>query len=209
MMGTVSTEPKPGHADADVAVDASVSTAVTRPRQVRLLIVIAALVVLADVASKVTIVAQLDPGRPVRVIGGGLYLVLVRNGGAAFSVATGMTWLLTIVAVAVVIAIVRMARRLHSTGWAWGLGLVLGGALGNLIDRLFRAPGVLQGHVVDFISVILPGGYHWPVFNLADSSIVTGGILLVLLAFLGREPDGSRAARKRDEAGTDGGTPRG
>lgn len=192
-MDRVSTEPAPD----DVT---SQEPAAPPARRVWMLVTIAALVVLADVASKVAIVAQLDPQRPVRVIGGAVYLVLVRNPGAAFSVATGMTWLLTIVAVVVVIAIVRMARRLHSTGWAWGLGLVLGGALGNLIDRIFRAPGVFQGHVVDFISVILPGGYHWPVFNLADSSIVSGGILLVLLAFLGREPDGSRAARKHEEA---------
>ncbi len=209
MMATVSTEPKPDHADADVAVAASAHPAENRPRRVRLLVIVAALVVAADVLSKVAVVAELEPGRSVRVIGGAVYLVLVRNPGAAFSLATGMTWLLTIVAVVVVIAIVRMARKLHSTGWAWGLGLVLGGALGNLIDRLFRAPGVLQGHVVDFISVILPGGYHWPVFNLADSSIVTGGILLVLLAFLGREPDGSRAARKHDGATNEDGTARG
>ncbi len=192
-MDRVSTEPAPDHVTSQ-------EPAAPPARRVWMLVAIAALVVLADVASKVAIVAQLDPERPVRVIGGAIYLVLVRNPGAAFSVATGMTWLLSLVAVVVVIAIVRMARRLHSTGWAWGLGLVLGGALGNLIDRIFRAPGVFQGHVVDFISVVLPGGYHWPVFNLADSSIVSGGILLVLLAFLGREPDGSRAARKHEEA---------
>ncbi len=199
----MSTEPIPDDGDAEVAVAAS-----PPPRRVRLLIAIAVLVVLADLLSKVAVVANLDPERPVRVLDGAVYLVLIRNAGAAFSVATGMTWLLTIVAAAVVIAIVRMARRLRSVGWAWGLGLVLGGALGNLIDRVFRAPGVLQGHVVDFVSVILPGGYHWPVFNIADSCIVTGGILLVVLAFRGREPDGTRAAR-RHSAADDDGTPRG
>ena len=198
-MDGVSTESTPDDADAEVAVEAPVTVAADRPRRVLLLAIIAVLVVLADLLSKIAVVANLDPERPVRVLDGAVYLVLVRNAGAAFSVATGMTWLLTIVAAAVVIAIVRMARRLRSVGWAWGLGLVLGGALGNLIDRIFRAPGVLQGHVVDFVSVILPGGYHWPVFNLADSCIVTGGILLVLLAFLGREPDGTRAARKHGE----------
>jgi len=195
MMVGVSTEPKPD-VDADVGAGPAV---INRPRRVRLLAVIAVLVVVADLVSKVVVVAKLHPEQPVRVIGGAFYLVLIRNPGAAFSVATGMTWLLTLVAAAVVFVIVRMARRLRSVGWAWGLGLVLGGALGNLIDRIFRAPGVLRGHVVDFLSVVLPGGYHWPVFNLADSSIVSGGILLVLLAFLGREPDGTRAARKRDE----------
>lgn len=165
-----------------------------------MLVVVAVLVLLADAASKVAVVARVEPGQPVRVLGGAVYLVLVRNPGAAFSLATGMTWLLTIVAVVVVAVIVRMARRLRSAGWAWGLGLVLGGALGNLIDRLFRAPGVLQGHVVDFISVGSDHGQYWPIFNLADSCIVSGGILLVLLAFLGREPDGTRGARKRDES---------
>ncbi|MEO9223135.1 MAG: signal peptidase II [Mycobacteriaceae bacterium] len=198
-MGGVSTEPTPEDEDAEVVVAASPQP----PRRVRLLITIAVLVVLADLLSKVAVVANLDPERPVRVLDGAIYLVLVRNAGAAFSVATGMTWVLTIVAAAVVIAIVRMARRLRSVGWAWGLGLVLGGALGNLIDRIFRAPGVLQGHVVDFVSVILPGGYHWPVFNIADSCIVTGGILLVVLAFRGREPDGTRATRKHSDANDD------
>jgi signal peptidase II len=74
---------------------------------------------------------------------------------------------------------------------------VLGGALGNLTDRLFRSPGPLQGHVVDVVSLFAPDGRVWPVFNLADSSIVSGGVLLVLLALLGRELDGTRSARKR------------
>lgn len=198
-MEDVSTEQQP---DA-VAEQAPEPAAAIRPRRVAMLVVIAVLVVLADLLTKITVVATLQPERPVRVIGGAVYLVLVRNAGAAFSLATGMTWVLTIVATAVVIAIVRMARRLRSAGWAWGLGLVLGGALGNLIDRIFRAPGVLQGHVVDFVSVILPGGYHYPVFNVADSCIVTGGILLVVLAFLGREPDGTRAERRHAPAADD------
>jgi len=88
-----------------------------------------------------------------------------------------------------------VARRLRSTGWAVALGLVLGGALGNLADRVFRAPGPLRGHVVDVVSLFAPDGSVWPVFNLADSSIVSGGVLLVLLALTGRELDGTRAAR--------------
>lgn len=112
---------------------------------------------------------------------------MVRNPGAAFSMATGMTWLLTLIAAAVVIGVLRIGRTLRSTLWAIGLGGVLGGALGNLVDRLFRAPGPLQGHVVDFVSV----GW-WPVFNVADSSIVCGAILLVTLTVFGFEPDGTR-----------------
>jgi signal peptidase II len=126
-----------------------------------------------------------------------VYLQLVRNPGAAFSLATGYTWLLTIVAIAVVVVIVRVARRLRSTGWAVALGLVLGGALGNLTDRLFRSPGPLQGHVVDVVSLFATDGRVWPVFNLADSCIVSGGVLLVLLALTGRELDGTRSGRSR------------
>jgi signal peptidase II len=145
----------------------------------------------------VVAVAQLENREPVEILGGLVYLQLVRNPGAAFSFATGYTWVLTIVAIVVVGVIVRVARRLRSTGWAVALGLVLGGALGNLTDRLFRSPGPLHGHVVDVVSLFAPDGRVWPVFNLADSSIVSGGVLLVLLAMLGKELDGTRTARKR------------
>ncbi len=100
--------------------------------------------------------------------------------------------LFSLVAVVVAVVIVRTARRLFSTGWAVALGLVLGGALGNLIDRFFRDPGFLRGGVVDFLSVFGPDGQVWPVFNVADSAIVCGGILGVLLAVRGIEFDGSR-----------------
>ena len=164
--------------------------------RVRLLAGIAALVLVADVLTKVLAVARLEGTGPVELLGGAVYLVLVRNPGAAFSLATGYTWVLSLVAVAVVVVIVRIARRLRSTGWAVALGLVLGGALGNLADRIFRAPGPLQGHVVDVVSLFAPDGSVWPVFNLADSSIVSGGVLLVLLALTGRELDGTRAVRE-------------
>src|SRR5918997_6234684 len=167
--------------------------------KVRLLSVIAAAVLVLDILTKVVAVAQLEDRAPVEILGGLVYLQLVRNPGAAFSLATGYTWVLTIVAIAVVVVIVRVARRLRSTGWAVALGLVLGGALGNLTDRLFRSPGPLHGHVVDIVSLLAPDGRVWPVFNLADSSIVSGGVLLVLLALLGRELDGTRTASKRSE----------
>lgn len=162
--------------------------------------VTAAAVLALDVLTKVIAVALLEGRDPVRLLGGGLYLVLYRNPGAAFSLATGLTWLLTLIAVVVVIAIVRLAPRLRSPGWAVGLGLVLGGALGNLVDRFFRSPGPLRGHVVDFLSLLAPDGSVWPVFNLADSAIVSGGVLLVLLALLGRDYDGT-TTRQRREAG--------
>ena len=164
--------------------------------RVRLLGVIAALVLAADVLIKVVSVDRLEGQAPIELLGGAVYLVLVRNPGAAFSLATGYTWVLSLVAVAVVVVIVRIARRLRSTGWAVALGLVLGGALGNLGDRVFRAPGPLRGHVVDMVSLLAPDGSVWPVFNLADSAIVSGGVLLVLLALTGRELDGTRVTRQ-------------
>ncbi len=88
-----------------------------------------------------------------------------------------------------------MASRLRSVPWAVALGLVLGGALGNLGDRLFRAPGFLVGHVVDFISVFGPDGEHFPIFNLADSALTCGVILAVLLELMGRRRDGGRVTR--------------
>jgi len=159
-------------------------------RRVGLLVAAAAVTLAADQISKIFAVAYLEGSPPVRLLGGGLYLVLHRNPGAAFSLATGLTWLLTLIATVVVIAIVRIAPRLRSPGWALGLGLILGGAAGNLGDRLFRAPGPLHGHVVDFLSLFAPDGSVWPVFNLADSAICVGGALLVLLAVLGRDYDG-------------------
>jgi signal peptidase II len=167
--------------------------------KVRLLALIAVVVLLADILTKIVGVAELEGRAPIAVLGGLAYLQLVRNPGAAFSLATGYTWVLSLVAVAVVVVIVRVARRLRSTGWAVALGLILGGALGNLTDRIFRSPGPLQGHVVDTISLFAPDGRVWPVFNLADSCIVTGGALLVVLALLGRELDGTRHGRGAPE----------
>jgi signal peptidase II len=181
---------EPGHSPG------AAPTIATAPK-VRLLSLIAVAVLAVDIVTKVLAVAQLDDREPVEILGGLVYLQLVRNAGAAFSIATGYTWVLTIVAIAVVVVIVRVARRLRSTGWAIALGLVLGGALGNLTDRLFRSPGPLRGHVVDIVSLLAPDGRVWPVFNLADSSIVSGGVLLVVLALLGRELDGTHTAPKQ------------
>ncbi|MEU5842749.1 signal peptidase II [Rhodococcus sp. NPDC047139] len=157
-------------------------------RMLRPLLLVAFVIYVADLVTKVLAVHYIDPADPISIIGDTVTLTLVRNPGAAFSMATGMTWLLTLVAVAVVIGVVRIGRTLKSGWWALGLALVLGGALGNLTDRIFRSPGPLQGHVVDFVSV----GW-WPVFNVADSAIVCGAILLVALTVFGVEPDGGTA----------------
>jgi lipoprotein signal peptidase len=158
-----------------------------RPRRVGLLLGVAAFALAADVISKAIVVAQMADHQPIRLLGGALTITLTRNGGAAFSIGTSMTIVFTAIAVGVIVYILRTARNLRSTAWAITLGLLLGGATGNLLDRIFRAPAPFQGHVVDWIQ--LP---DWPVFNLADSSIVVGGVLVVLLALRGIRLDGSR-----------------
>jgi signal peptidase II len=152
---------------------------------------VAAFVLAADIITKALVVAHLREGEPVHVLGDVLMLNLLRNPGAAFSVGTGDTIVFTAIAVAVVVYIARTARKLYSIGWAITLGLLLGGALGNLTDRIFRAPGLFRGNVVDWIEVTR----YWPVFNLSDSAIVCGGILTVLLAMLGYHLDGTHGAR--------------
>ena len=153
-------------------------------RRLRLLLSVAAVVLALDVVTKVLAVKLLPPGQPVSIIGDTVTWTLVRNSGAAFSMATGYTWVLTLIATGVVVGIFWMGRRLVSPWWAVGLGMILGGAMGNLVDRFFRAPGPLRGHVVDFLSV----GW-WPVFNVADPSVVGGAILLVVLSVFGFDFD--------------------
>jgi signal peptidase II len=158
-----------------------------------------ALAVLAlDITSKVLVVAHLS-GRDVRLLGGFLHLLVSRNPGAAFSIGTSMTVVFTLIAVTVIAVILRTARRIRSIGWAVTLGLLLGGATGNLVDRIFRSPGLFRGYVVDWIQ--LP---HWPVFNLADSAIVCGGVLAVLLSARGIRLDGQRAQDEPKPAGGPG-----
>ena len=140
-----------------------------------------------DQATKAWASNSLDPARPKHVVGSLLQLRLTHNPGAAFSIATNATWVLTIVAAAVIVATIFFARRLRSKPWACALGLLIGGALGNLTDRFVRAPGGGRGHVVDFLE--LP---HWPIFNVADCCVVTAACLIALLAFLGIGIDGRR-----------------
>jgi signal peptidase II len=139
------------------------------------------------VVSKIIVVATLSHRPLVHVVDGVLTLLVLRNSGAAFSIGTSMTVVFTLIAVGVIFFILRTSRRLRSLPWAVTLGLLLGGATGNLTDRLLRSPGLFRGDVVDWIQ--LP---HWPVFNVADSAIVCGGVLAVLLAARGFRLDGSR-----------------
>ncbi|RKE18641.1 signal peptidase II [Streptomyces sp. TLI_171] len=186
------------------ATAAEGARAVVRRRRISVLLAVALLAYLIDLGSKLLVVAKLE-GRanPINVIGDWMTFQVIRNPGAAFGMGQAMTVLFTAIAAGVIVVIWRIARRLYSLPWAIALGLLLGGALGNLTDRLFRAPSVFRGHVVDFISV-----QHFAVFNLADSAIVCGGILVVLLSFRGSNPDGSThgatPAKAESGAGAEG-----
>ena len=168
--------------------DGAAGSGAGKRRRVSALVAVAAFVLAADAVSKAIVVAHLREDQPVHLIGNVLMLWLTRNPGAAFSVGTGETVVFTVIAFAVIVYIARTARKLYSLGWAIALGLLLGGAMGNLADRIFRAPGLFRGDVVDWIAVTR----YYPIFNLADSAIVCGGILTVLLAIRGNHLDGSR-----------------
>jgi len=143
---------------------------------------VAAGVVLLDQVTKIIAVARLEGEPPIQVIGEWLQLTFVRNSGAAFSLAGNYTIVISVLAIVVAVAIVRTARTLTNVWWAVVLGGILGGALGNLIDRIFREPAPFRGHVVDFLE--LP---NWPVFNVADMALVGSAILAVILSVKGVE----------------------
>lgn len=168
----------------------------------RALLLVSGIVLALDLVSKIVAVATLSERAPIELLGGLLTLRLTRNAGAAFSIGVGMTVVFTAVAVVVIVAILRMARRLYSLPWAIALGGLLGGALGNLTDRIFRSPGVFRGHVVDFIE--LP---NWPVFNVADSAIVGAGVLMFALAARGIPVEGRPRAETADPADPSGSAP--
>ncbi|MGH3714005.1 MAG: signal peptidase II [Micromonosporaceae bacterium] len=192
---------------ADPVDDAGVETPVPatagglRGRVLGWLLASALTVLAVDIASKVIAVSTLEGRAAVRLLGGAVYLVLTRNTGAAFSLGQGYTVVLTLVAVVVIAVIIRFSRRLGSVPWAVVLGLILGGATGNLVDRLFRAPGPMRGAVIDFISVFDDSGGVWPVFNLADSALVVGVGIALLLELTGRRLDGTRVRHsQRDDS---------
>ncbi len=162
-------------------------------RRLLMFSVVAALAWAGDVATKVVAVDTLTGREPVEVVPGVLDLTLTRNPGAAFSLGTDVTALLTVVALVVVGVVLRLSVRIADRAWAVALGLLLGGALGNLTDRMLREPAPLQGHVVDFLR--LPS---WPVFNLADSCIVVAAVLIALQSVRGIAIDGTRAADGAD-----------
>ncbi|MDW8472386.1 signal peptidase II [Streptomyces scabiei] len=175
--------------DGAGAATAEPADAAARPRgrrRIAVLFGVAALAYALDLVSKMIVVARLEHHEPIEIIGEWLKFEAIRNAGAAFGFGEAFTIIFTVIATIVIVVIARLARKLYSLPWAIALGLLLGGALGNLADRIFRAPGVFEGAVVDFIA---PKGFA--VFNLADSAIVCGGILIVLLSFRGLDPDGT------------------
>ena len=109
---------------------------------------------------------------PQPIIGNFLQFTLLKNPGAAFSLATGFSLAFTLLAIAVIVTIVKYASRITSRGWLTCAGLLLGGVLGNLTDRIFREPGFFVGHVIDWIQIP-----HWPVFNVADMAISTAALI--------------------------------
>jgi signal peptidase II len=156
-------------------------------RRVPVLFGVAVLAYLLDIISKTLVVQHLEKNHSsIQLLGQYLQLEAVRNSGAAFGIGQGMTIVFTVIALVVIGVIARLSRRLYSVPWAIALGLLLGGALGNLTDRIFRSPGIFRGAVVDFIAP-----KDFAVFNLADSAIVCGGVLIVWLSFRGLDPDGS------------------
>ncbi len=151
-----------------------------------LLLGIAGAAYAVDLVTKHLAVQHLDAAQPVDVLGSFFRLTLVRNPGAAFSTGTSFTVALSLVAIAAVVTILVLSRRVGSVGWAVALGLLLGGVAGNLTDRIFREPGVLEGHVVDFLQ--LP---NWPVFNVADICINAAAVLIVVQSLRGRTLGGA------------------
>jgi len=168
-------------------------------------LIVLALVALAgyalDQISKALVVSSMTEGETVRVLGDVLQLHFIRNPGAAFSLATGLTWVFSLIAAGVVVFIVWFAARIRSLAWAIVFGLLLGGVLGNLTDRLLREPSFGLGHVVDFISTpwMLPA-----IYNIADSCIVVSMVLFVILTIRGIGLDGTRipSAKEQQAAAT-------
>ncbi len=138
---------------------------------------------LIDLGTKVWAVEVLSSRANVQIIGSFLQLTFVQNSGAAFGIGAGSTIIFTFFALAVLIFITRYALQITSKGWALVCGLVLGGILGNLTDRIFREPSFLQGHVIDWIQIP-----NWPVFNIADSAIVIAAVVAIILTIRNISP---------------------
>jgi signal peptidase II len=151
-----------------------------RRRLYAVLLGLAATTLVLDQATKAWALASLTPGEAVNLVGSALRLNLIRNPGAAFSLGDGSTWILTVISVTILVFVGASARKVGNLPWAVALGLLLGGALGNLVDRFLRAPGPGRGHVVDFIDY-----FGLFVGNVADIAIVVAAGLIMVLTFRG------------------------
>lgn len=158
----------------------------TSVRALVTLAIVAVAVYVTDQVTKLLITQNLHEGQQLDVLGPVLQFHFVKNSGAAFSIASGSTWIFSIVAAGVTVFILWYARRIRSMAWAVLFGMLLGGTVGNLTDRLFREPGFGVGHVIDFLQV-----WGFPaIFNVADSFIVASMGLFIILSLRGTRLDG-------------------
>jgi signal peptidase II len=149
------------------------------------------LILFLDQLTKALALAHLTPGEPVNVVGSLLKFNLIRNSGAAFSLGAGYTPYISAIQIIVAVGVVYFSRRLGSAGWAVAFGLLFGGALGNILDRIFREPSPFHGHVVDFLQTP-----HWAIFNVADMAVTSAAVLLVIQTLRGVKLDGTREQRQ-------------
>lgn len=192
--------PTPEPSPDSAATDDTVRVASRRRRMLFLLMGFTAVVAYAaDQVTKIWAQNTLTTGEPVDVVGDHIRLNLIRNAGAAFSIGNGATWVMTLVACGVLVFILRTARRIGSSAWAVALGLLLGGSLGNLTDRMVRSPGPGRGQVVDFIDY-----FGLFIGNVADIAIVGAAAFIGLLAVRGVGVDGARPHQGRHEAAAPG-----
>ncbi|HEY0470384.1 MAG TPA: signal peptidase II [Kribbella sp.] len=181
-------------AESDSGSAGGVVGAAKRPRSRRLAVLFAAvgLVVLGlDQLTKALALHGLTPGEPVNVIGSLLKFNLIRNPGAAFSLGTSYTPVISAIQIVVAVGVVWLSRRLGSVGWAVAFGFLFGGAVGNIVDRIFRAPSPFHGHVVDFLQTP-----HWAIFNVADMAVTSAAALLVIQTLRGVHLDGTKESTK-------------
>jgi signal peptidase II len=149
------------------------------------------LILFLDQLTKALALEHLTPGEPVNVIGTFLKFNLIRNSGAAFSLGAGYTPVISAIQIIVAVGVIYLSRRLGSAGWAVAFGFLFGGAVGNIIDRIFREPSPFHGHVVDFLQTP-----HWAIFNVADMAVTSAAVLLVIQTLRGIKLDGTREQRK-------------
>lgn len=162
----------------------------TARKRAGLIYVVAAAIVVLDQVTKAWAVSSLTPGETRPVIDGVLHWTLYRNPGSAFGFLANFPAVFTVLASVIAVAIIVVARRPQVRAVSIAMAMLLGGALGNLIDRVSRPPGFPSGHVVDFVDLRV-----WPVFNVADMAITSGAMLIVVSSWIADR----RAAKTKEE----------